>query len=96
MPTLSVRYKENDVTYIITAVLSPYSPGNTYGPPEFCEPPEGGDIEEIELVEVLEDLQNSEDLEKAFRLRLDNDEKLKDVISEKFSEAIVNYDYDYD
>lgn len=29
--------------------LGPYDPGNTYGPPEFCEPPSGGEIESLEL-----------------------------------------------
>lgn len=30
-----------DIDYTIT----PYDPGRTYGPPEFCYPPEGGEIE---------------------------------------------------
>ena len=27
--------------------VAPYCAGNTYGPPEFCEPPSGGEVEEM-------------------------------------------------
>ena len=33
----------------IDYITSPYDPGRTYGPPEDCYPPEGGEIEEIDI-----------------------------------------------
>ena len=29
-----------------------YDPGNSYGPPEFCDPPSGGEIEELEVYDA--------------------------------------------
>jgi len=28
--------------------VAPYFPGNTLGPPEFCDPPEGGEVLEMQ------------------------------------------------
>lgn len=35
-----------DLTFDIEGTLSPYDPGCTYGPPESCYPPEGGELED--------------------------------------------------
>ena len=31
---------------------TPYDPGQSYGPPESCYPPEGGEIEDLQVLEV--------------------------------------------
>lgn len=36
----------------LDVTCSPYDPGCTYGPPESCYPPEGGEIEDCEVVDV--------------------------------------------
>lgn len=33
--------------YDVTASVTPYDPGRTWGDPEKCYPPEGGDIEDL-------------------------------------------------
>lgn len=38
-------YDEDDVTWELEYDYTPYNPGRTYGPAEFCYPPEGGEIE---------------------------------------------------
>ncbi len=38
------------MTLTLDADLSPYDPGCTYGPPENCYPPEGGEIEDLDVV----------------------------------------------
>ncbi len=35
--------------YKVTANVTPYDPGRTWGDPEKCYPPEGGDIEDLEV-----------------------------------------------
>lgn len=42
---------DNETVYRVTCYLTPYDPGRTYGPPEKCYPPEGGECE-IEKVEL--------------------------------------------
>lgn len=36
---------ETETVYEIECYLTPYDPGRTYGPPEKCYPPEGGECE---------------------------------------------------
>lgn len=44
------RDDETEVT--VEYSITPYDPGNTYGPAENCYPPEGG---EVEIVKVFSD-----------------------------------------
>ena len=39
------------VDLVVTYTATPYDPGQTWGPPEVCYPPEGGEVE-VELVRV--------------------------------------------
>lgn len=41
---------EVDVEYEIEYTISDYDPGRTSGPPEKCYPPEGGEVEILEIV----------------------------------------------
>jgi hypothetical protein len=38
-----------DLKLNLAVELSPYDSGCTYGPPELCYPPEGGEIEDMEI-----------------------------------------------
>ena len=39
-------YRKDDVVVEVEFEATPYDPGNTYGLPENCYPPEGGEIPE--------------------------------------------------
>ena len=43
-PNSQVTWGE-DGEYTVEAYVSPYDPGRTWGPPENCYPPEGGEVE---------------------------------------------------
>ena len=38
---------EEEYDLLIDFTITPYDPGNTYGPPENCYPPEGGEIYDL-------------------------------------------------
>lgn len=38
---------EDEIELEIEYSVTPYDPGRTYGPPEHCYPPEGGEVEEL-------------------------------------------------
>jgi hypothetical protein len=44
-----------EVELTVTYTITPYDPGISYGPPERCYPPEGGDVE---IVAVTDDAGN--------------------------------------
>ena len=51
--------KTYGMTLDLDITLSPYDPGCTYGPPENCYPPEGGEIEDLDvIVEAANDSDN--------------------------------------
>lgn len=54
------------ITVAANATVSPHDPGRTYGPPDLCYPPEGGEVEftRIMLGDVME--VSEEALEKLF------------------------------
>lgn len=45
-------YLDDDTEISIEYTQTPYDPGRTYGPPEDCYPPEGGEVE-IEKVSII-------------------------------------------
>jgi len=38
---------EDAIDLEIEYEVAPFTPGNTWGPPEHCDPPEGGEVEEL-------------------------------------------------
>jgi hypothetical protein len=44
--------RDNETEVTVEYTITPYDPGNTYGPAENCYPPEGG---EVEIVKVFSD-----------------------------------------
>lgn len=40
---------ETETCYDIECEVTPYDPGRTYGPPENCYPPEGGEVEILSI-----------------------------------------------
>lgn len=38
---------DDDLELEIEYTVAPYDPGCTFGPPEYCYPPEGGEVEEL-------------------------------------------------
>lgn len=38
---------DDEIELEVEYSVSPYDPGCTYGPPENCYPPEGGEVEEL-------------------------------------------------
>ena len=83
----------------IFATLSAYDPGCTYGPPENCYPPEGGELEQIDDIDLIRfesdygetfegmSPERVEEVIAVFRAELDQDEKLMDKISEMLFES---------
>lgn len=51
MPTINwtVNRDNEEIEVEVEYEVSAYDPGSTYGPPEDCYPPEGGDIEELSV-----------------------------------------------
>jgi hypothetical protein len=51
MPTIkfSITRDDADIELEIDYEVGPFDRGNMFGPPEFCEPPSGGDIEDIAI-----------------------------------------------
>ena len=49
MPDISYELYRGDEEYdlLIDFMITPYDPGCTYGPPENCYPPEGGEIYDV-------------------------------------------------
>lgn len=45
--TYTLTRGDEDFELEVEYSTSPYDPGNTYGLPEDCEPPSGGEIEEM-------------------------------------------------
>lgn len=43
----TVTRDDQDIDLEIEYSVAPYDPGNSYGPPECCDPPSGGEIEEM-------------------------------------------------
>jgi hypothetical protein len=76
---------EVETVYEIECDLTPYDPGRTYGPPEKCYPPEGGDCEILSVkllgVEV-------KDWEKFI------DKDMEEAIAERAGEAAPGPDDD--
>jgi hypothetical protein len=85
-------------TFDIEADVSPYDPGCTYGPPENCYPPEGGeiDITEIELIEPKMPDEEQKKVVAVFREMIDVDPKLRERIEEKLFEASQSDDREWD
>lgn len=52
MPSISYTLARGDDEFELDIEYSvaPFDPGCSSGPPEFCEPPSGGEIEELEVV----------------------------------------------
>jgi hypothetical protein len=48
-------YLDDDTELSIEYTQTPYDPGRTYGPPEDCYPPEGGDVEIINISRKISD-----------------------------------------
>ncbi len=85
---------EDGRKYKLTGQCSAYNSGNTWGPPESCEPPSGGELEEIEFVELLYDEENKECIETAFEERLKTDTKLYEKVEAAFTFAAAEMEYD--
>ena len=45
--TYTITRGDEDIELDIEYSLSPYDPGSSWGPPENCDPPSGGDVEEL-------------------------------------------------
>lgn len=46
---ISVEFDTEDEVYTITAEVSPFVPGKSWGAPEDCWPDEGGEIESVKV-----------------------------------------------
>lgn len=44
--------RDDETVVTVEYTISPFDPGNTYGPAENCYPPEGG---EVEIIKVFND-----------------------------------------
>ena len=53
--TVEVTWQHADCDYVVTCVVSGGSPGQLYGPPERCYPPEDPEVEVIDVVDDLPD-----------------------------------------
>lgn len=38
---------DDEIALEVDYTVGPFDPGNSYGPPEACEPPSGGEIEDL-------------------------------------------------
>lgn len=49
MPTLTYELERGEDLFELELEyeVAPYDPGNSWGPPELCEPPSGGEVEEL-------------------------------------------------
>ena len=45
----TLRRDDTDIDLEIDYSVTPYDPGCTYGPPEDCYPPEGGEIDDLAI-----------------------------------------------
>lgn len=48
--TYTITRDDEDIDLEIEYTVAPYDPGNSYGPPEHCEPPSGGEIETMDVL----------------------------------------------
>lgn len=93
-----------ELTFTIEADVSKYNPGRTYGPPELCYPPEGGevDITGVRLTDVrYQSGEMTDELKRMFEkacMRLINEnDKLREKIEEELFEQATNDSYrDFD
>jgi hypothetical protein len=49
MPTIAYTLTRGDdeITLEVDYTVAPFDPGCSFGPPEFCDPPSGGEIEDL-------------------------------------------------
>lgn len=111
MPTTRTVYTDETdsavtLEFEITATTSPFDPGCTYGPPENCYPPEGGEIEEIASISLIGYATHEGNLlsalpsytvkliEDGFRFRIENDEDFGRKIEAQLFDAMMYDPYD--
>ena len=70
---------------------TPYDPGISSGPAEICYPPEGGEIEDVEVETLFYPVKNGES-----PIDLDGQEWLKDLIVEHVSNDTLLDGLDWD
>lgn len=86
--TYTLTRGDEDIDLEIEYSVAAYDPGNTWGLPEDCEPPSGGDIEELEITTVDG---------KPFQVTPDEQSKIEDHIYQNhdYDRGIHDYEDDY-
>lgn len=89
-----------NVLLTVEAELSPFDPGCTYGPPENCYPPEGGDVEELTVTVTLATTAGDAEaqpglltlLEAAIRAKVAEGGELAETLDERAREEAADID----
>lgn len=104
------RDEDTRVLMDLEFTMTPYDPGNNYGPPENCYPPEGGEIESLEaevselfmkmtdglweLIDVSDDLART--LKQEFMKLYNEDSSFQDRVDGQCAEAGIESYYSGD
>ena len=70
-------YREDDTAVNVEFTATPYDPGCTYGPPENCYPPEGGEVEigECTLADGTDAMATDDEIDKWAAWIMENPEE---------------------
>lgn len=82
--TYTLTRGDDEIELEIEYSVSPYDPGCSCGPPEFCDPPSGGEVEELTAYRDGE----------PFQLTRDENEEVEKRIYETHDYDDDGYDYD--
>ena len=81
MTTITILDLEFEV---VIDSISPFNPGRSYGPPEDCYPPEGGEVEWH--------VDDEQPIAEFIQIAIDNNEDWKESVEEQIQSDQVEYD----
>ena len=103
---MHIQFKVAGLEFLAEIKATPFIPANTSGPPEYCSPAEGGEIEEWESLEVVittefesQDgikIKTKKNIDAYYLLESDFMEKIEEAAYQSLAEYTPEYDCDFD